>query len=214
MTYPTFQIELEYLKEYDLIAGVDEAGRGPLAGPVVAGAVILDPKLAGARRTENKWWRKVRDAKLLSEKTRIELEKVIKDNALALAVGRVEAQTIDKINILEASLLAMRRAVMSLGVKPELLLVDGLFKIKKLAVAQEAIVKGDQKILSIAAASIIAKVYRDNLMKEMHQLYPRYGFDQHKGYATAQHWAMIARFGPCPIHRLHFLAKTARKMAR
>lgn len=184
---------------YKMIAGVDEAGRGPLAGPVVSAAVILphDFSLEG-----------VNDSKTLSEKKRDALFPKIMENALAVATGIASHQEIDELNILRASLLSMKRAVerisdMPGAPLPDYLLIDGKFTLN-MEIPQSAIVKGDSKSISIAAASIVAKVTRDAIMKELHDLYPAYDFIRHKGYPTKAHKAAILHHGPCPVHRLTF----------
>ncbi|HEY9050869.1 MAG TPA: ribonuclease HII [Gammaproteobacteria bacterium] len=187
--------ELDFdLSGYRFIAGLDEAGRGPLVGPVVAAAVILDEAnpIAG-----------LNDSKKLSEKKRDELEIVIKERALAWSVAVVEAEEIDRINILQASLLAMKKAAESLSVQPDLALADGN-KCPSLKCRVEAIVKGDSKVAAISAASILAKVARDRLMRDLHVQYPMYGFDQHKGYPTKIHMELLIEHGPCPEHRKSF----------
>ena len=189
---------MRYEREYDsegLIAGVDEAGRGPLAGPVVAAAVILHP---GAEILG------INDSKKLSEKKRETLYPEILDKAMALGIGIVSAARIDEINILQATYEAMRKAVEGLCFSPDLLLVDAV-TIPGLAVKQVPIIKGDAKSLSIGAASIVAKVTRDRLMRELDAIYPQYGFEGHKGYGTAAHIAALKEFGPCPVHRRSFI---------
>ena len=177
-----------------LIAGVDEVGRGPLAGAVVAAAVILDPDNPIEGLT---------DSKKLTEKRREILSEEIKRKALCWAFGRAEAEEIDQVNILQASLLAMSRAVENLTAQPNHCLIDGN-KCPKLSCTSEAIVKGDLKIDSIGAASIIAKVERDNEMKRLDQEYPGYGLAKHKGYPTKQHLEALAELGITPIHRRSF----------
>ncbi len=174
-----------------LIAGVDEVGRGPLAGPVVAAAVILDPEnpIEG-----------LADSKKLTEKRREALVVEIKEKALAWSVARAEVEEIDRINILQASLLAMKRAVETLSHSPELALIDGNH-CPDLDCRMEAIIKGDSKEPAISAASILAKVARDTEMAEMEQVYPGYGFAKHKGYPTKQHREAILKLGITPIHR-------------
>lgn len=188
----------EFEREYDgcsLICGVDEAGRGPLAGPVAAGAVIL-PKDCTILY--------LNDSKKLSEKRREELFLEIWEKAVSYSVGIVGPERIDEINILQATYEAMRQAVSGLGVVPDLLLNDAV-TIPELAIPQVPIIKGDAKSVSIAAASILAKVTRDHLMEEYDRQFPQYGFAKHKGYGTAAHVAAIREFGPCPIHRRSFL---------
>ena len=188
----------EFEREYDgcsLICGVDEAGRGPLAGPVAAGAVIL-PKDCTILY--------LNDSKKLSEKRREELFLEIREKAVSYSVGIVGPERIDEINILQATYEAMRQAVSGLGVVPDLLLNDAV-TIPELAIPQVPIIKGDAKSVSIAAASILAKVTRDHLMEEYDRQFPQYGFAKHKGYGTAAHVAAIREFGPCPIHRRSFL---------
>lgn len=175
-----------------LICGVDEAGRGPLAGPVHAAAVILDPSkpIAG-----------LADSKKLGEKRREELAILIKRNALSWAVGTASVEEIDKINILKASLLAMERAVAGLSVSPDEILVDGT---QVLSIPSRAIVKGDSLIQEISAASILAKTSRDAFMLELHRDFPEFGFDKHKGYPTKDHLEALRRHGPSEVHRKSF----------
>jgi ribonuclease HII len=187
--------ETELLRAgYVSIAGTDEAGRGPLAGPVVAAAVILHPgqTIPG-----------VTDSKKLSERQREKLYPIIMTEARGVGIGICDHEEIDHMNILRASLEAMRRAVMALPAAADFLLVDGSFTVP-LEIPQQAVIKGDSLSLSIAAASIIAKVTRDRLMVEFDALYPGYGFAGHKGYPSASHRAAIASLGPCPIHRKSF----------
>ena len=179
---------------YFRIAGLDEAGRGPLAGPVVAAAVVLPPSFSVTG---------VNDSKKLTEKKRDELFDKIYSHADAVGVGIADENEIDSLNILRASLLAMDRAVADLSVVPEFLLIDGTFQIEA-AFPQTAIPKGDSKSISIAAASIIAKVTRDRLMLQYHKTFPQYDFDRHKGYPTRAHRDAIKTFGCCPIHRKSF----------
>jgi ribonuclease HII len=177
-----------------LIAGVDEVGRGPLAGAVVAAAVILDPR---------KPIKGLKDSKQLSEKKRESLAEIIKQQALCYAFGRAEHYEIDELNILQASLLAMQRAVTALTIQPQHVLVDGIHA-PKLICPVTAIIRGDQTEPAISAASIIAKVLRDAEMIAYHELYPQYGFDEHKGYPTKKHYQALKEHGPCPIHRRSF----------
>lgn len=172
-----------------LMAGVDEVGRGPLAGAVVTAAVILKEPIPG-----------LADSKKLSEKKRKLLSIQIMEHAYAYAYGRAEVEEIDKLNIHHATLLAMRRAVEALPIQPDTVKVDGLH-LPELSMPAEAIVQGDSLIPEISAASILAKVLRDEEMVELDRIYPGYGFSEHKGYPTAAHRAALIRLGPCPIHR-------------
>lgn len=177
-----------------LVCGIDEAGRGPLAGPVVAAAVILDPArpIAG-----------LNDSKKLSEKKRDALAAEIREKAIAWAVAEATVEEIDRLNILHATFLAMQRAVAALSVRPESALVDGN-RCPSLSMPVEAVVKGDGKIASIAAASILAKTVRDAGMMSLHAQYPQYGFDRHMGYPTAAHCAALEAHGASPVHRRTF----------
>lgn len=177
-----------------LIAGVDEAGRGPLAGPVVAAAVILDELSPIAGLADSKKLTALRRARLFDD---------IRAKALCFCIAEASVDEIDQLNILQATLLAMRRAVEGLRLKPHKVLVDGN-RLPVLDVLAEAIVKGDSKVPAISAASILAKVHRDQLCDEWHQRYPAYGFDSHKGYGTAAHLAALQTHGPCPWHRRSF----------
>ncbi len=181
-------------KGYNIIAGVDEAGRGPLAGPVVSAAVILP---------QNFSVKGIDDSKKLSEKKRVALFPLIKSQAIAVAIGIASHTEIDQINILQASLLSMKRAVENLSMNPDFLLIDGKFGID-CSIDQTPLIKGDSKSISIAAASIIAKVSRDAIMRDLHQTYPEYNFIQHKGYPTKAHKAAVLKYGPCPVHRRSF----------
>ena len=178
----------------DLAAGVDEVGRGPLAGPVVAGAVILDRRhpIAG-----------LRDSKRLPARRRQELSLEIREYALASALGRAEVEEVDDLNVLRASLLAMQRAVVALAVRPRIVYVDGN-RSPVLPVPTVAVVGGDDLVPQISAGSIIAKTARDAEMVELAATYPEYGFERHKGYATRQHLEALARLGPCAAHRNSF----------
>lgn len=182
---------------FSLICGVDEAGRGPLAGPVCAAAVILpdDVYIEG-----------LNDSKKLSEKRREELYEKITETALAYNIEMVDEKTIDEINILQATYLAMNRAVDGLKTKPDYVLIDGN-RIEGIKLPHETVVKGDAKSISIAAASILAKVTRDRYICEIADEYPEYNFKKHKGYGTKEHTEAILKHGPCPIHRLTFLKK-------
>lgn len=181
-----------------LVCGVDEAGRGPLAGPVCAAAVILPPDL----EIEG-----LNDSKKLTDKRRRALYDVITDQAIAYGVAFASEQEIDEINILQATFLAMRRAVEQLAIKPDLALVDGNREPDFGAIPVKTIIKGDSLSASIAAASILAKVTRDRYMEEQDIIYPQYGFALHKGYGTQAHYAALREFGACPLHRRTFLKK-------
>lgn len=178
-------------------AGVDEAGRGPLAGPVVAAAVVLSEPIAG-----------LADSKALSPARRVELAELIRERAVAWSVAWADRSEIDSLNILHATMLAMRRAVLGIHVRVDRVLVDGN-RLPDLAfngrqLNGEAIVKGDTKVACISAASILAKTVRDSIMLDNHRLYPNYGFDAHKGYPTAAHLSALEEIGPCPQHRRSF----------
>lgn len=184
-----------------VICGVDEAGRGPLAGPVCAAAVILPPELDVEQTLPG-----LNDSKKLSDQKRRELFEKIRNCAVAYGIAYASQEEIDEINILQATFLAMGRAVDSLGLKPDVALVDGN-RAPELGIPVQTIVKGDSLSASIAAASILAKVSRDDLMLRMAEEYPQYGFEVHKGYGTKRHYAALSQFGPCPIHRRTFLKK-------
>ena len=191
------EIDKSYFKEgYNYICGIDEAGRGPLAGPVVVAAVIMpkDSMIEG-----------VNDSKKVSEKKREKLYELIIEEAISYSVGIVDQNEIDRINILNATKAGLTEAVRTLKVKPELILVDALTNIDTCGVPYQSIIKGDAKSYSIAAASIIAKVTRDRIMREWDKVYPQYGFVNHKGYGTAKHIAALKEYGPCPIHRSTFI---------
>ena len=179
---------------YNIIAGVDEVGRGPLAGPVVAAAVVLP---AGITLPG------VKDSKKMTEKARIKAFSEIVHTAEAIGIGVVSHSYIDEFNILNASLEAMKKAVENLDISPEYLLVDGIFKIP-ISLPQKCIKKGDQLSHSISASSIIAKVYRDRIMHSYNIAYPEYGFSDNKGYGTVKHLEALKKYGPCPLHRLTF----------
>lgn len=185
----------EKYSDYEFICGIDEVGRGPLAGPVVAGAVIL-PK--GCRILY------INDSKQLSEKKREELAEIIKEQAVTYALGYATPERIDEINILQATYEAMREAIGKLNPQPGILLNDAV-TIPKVTIKQVPIIKGDAKSISIGAASIIAKVTRDNLMKEYAEVYPEYDFAGNKGYGSASHIAALKKYGPTPIHRRSFI---------
>lgn len=184
-----------YSDKVNLIVGVDEAGRGPLAGPVVAAAVVF------ARTYKNK---DINDSKQISEKKREELYSIIKENALAIGVGIVDAKTIDKINIYEATKIAMKEAIKNLNHDYDLILTDAM-KLENQKVEVIDIIKGDAKALPIAAASIIAKVTRDHMMNDLAKQYPEYGFDVHKGYGTKMHMDALKKYGPIEgVHRYSY----------
>lgn len=192
------EIENEYrLKGYSLICGVDEAGRGPLAGPVCAAAVILSPDTI---------IKGINDSKKLTEKRREELFDEICEKAEAYSIYSVDEKRIDEINILNATYEAMNGAVKGLSVTPDFVLIDGN-RISGMTLPHETVVKGDAKSVSIAAASILAKVSRDRFICEMAEQYPEYGFEKHKGYGTKAHTEAILKYGPCEIHRRTFLKK-------
>ncbi len=182
---------------FDAIAGVDEAGRGPLAGPVVAAAVILPPGYTNGE---------IRDSKKLTPRKREILYNTIQQDAVCIGLGVVEASIIDRINILQATLAAMKAAVSNLDPRPDYLLIDGINTIDS-SIMQETIIKGDSLSLSVAAASIIAKVSRDHIMDRYHTLYPHYNFIKNKGYGTKEHREAIKLYGRCKIHRRSFTVK-------
>ncbi len=191
---PFFFEDLAREAGYGLIAGIDEAGRGPLAGPVVAAAVIIskDSELTG-----------IRDSKKMTARAREAGFSVIQRGALTTGIGVVSHKYIDESNILKASLEAMKRAIMTLWPQPEFLLVDGI-NLVPVTMPQRCIKKGDQLSRSISAASVLAKVYRDRIMCSYHEMYPVYGFDKHKGYGTPRHLEALKKHGASPIHRLSF----------
>lgn len=186
-----------YAEGYRVVCGVDEAGRGPLAGPVCSAAVILPEHLGIPGLT---------DSKKLTDKKRRELLPVIKEKAISYGIGFASEKEIDEINILQATFLAMRRAMEQLDIKPEFALIDGNRE-TDFGVPVKTVVKGDSLSANIAAASVLAKVSRDDLMLEMAKEYPQYGFEIHKGYGTKAHYAALTEYGPCPIHRMSFLKK-------
>jgi len=184
---------------YKIVAGIDEAGRGPLAGPVVSAAVILPQNFECVG---------INDSKKLSEKQRNYFFTIIRKQAIAVSTGIASHDEIDQINILQASLLSMKRAVENLSnppdfIAPDFLLIDGKFTIN-MDITQTALIKGDSRSISIAAASIIAKVTRDAIMADLHKKYPHYNFIRHKGYPTRAHKEAIVKYGPCPVHRMTF----------
>ncbi len=179
---------------YRLVAGIDEAGRGPLAGPVIAAAVILPPEYENSQ---------IRDSKTLSPRQRERLLQIIERDAVAIGIGVVESQVIDRVNILQATLTAMKEAVLDLSHPPDYLLIDGISRIS-IAVPQETIVGGDGLSVSVASASIVAKVSRDRIMEMYHRQFPEYNFLKNKGYGTPEHLEAILRHGRCKIHRTSF----------
>ena len=193
-----WEIEHSCFEEgYRVICGVDEAGRGPLAGPVCAAAVILPAGLEIPG---------LNDSKKLTDKKRRELMPIIKEQAIAWGIAFADEKEIDEINILQATYAAMHRAIDQLAVKPDLALVDGN-RAGNFGVKVKTVVKGDSLSASIAAASVLAKVTRDDLMLQLAEEYPQYGFEIHKGYGTKAHYAALTEHGPCPIHRMTFLKK-------
>ena len=191
-------------KGYRLVAGVDEAGRGPLAGPIVAAAVILSPET---------WISGLDDSKVLSEKKRLSLFPQIYEQAIDVGVGVVDAAEIDKDGIQAANFRVMRLALSDLDTRPDGAIIDG-FDVPGLDVYQKSIIDADRKCLCVAAASVVAKVTRDEMMRNWHTLHPQYGFAKHKGYGTREHIKAIARFGLCEIHRRSFLRSHKRRSSR
>lgn len=201
MKYPNLNEEKKLWKAgYNIVAGVDEAGRGPLAGPVVAGAVVI----IWDKIRDKKLFKKVKDSKKLTRKQREEIYNIVFNNkAIIWGIGKVSEKMIDKMNIFEATKLAMRKAVKNLKEKPDFLILDGNFKIRA-ECFQKPIVKADEKVVSCSLASIMAKVERDKIMERMHKKFPVYGFNKHKGYGTKYHIEMIEKHGPSVIHRATF----------
>jgi len=212
MKLPNFNEEKKLWKlGYNIVVGIDEAGRGPLAGPVVAAAVCFKIENLKINKFIENWKleieNSIRDSKQMTAKQREDAyKKIIQCKNIAWGVGIVSEKIIDKINILEATKLAMQKSFKKLN--PDALLIDGNFIVRQNSgakkILQKPIVKGDQKVFSISAASIIAKVTRDRIMAEYHKKYPQYGFDKHKGYGTASHFANLKKFGACKIHRKTF----------
>lgn len=186
-----------YNKGFKIVAGVDEAGRGPLAGPVVAAAVVLPKGI---------FIEKLNDSKKLSAKRREELSEIIKQKALSYSLGIVDEKVIDQVNILNATKMAMETAINNLCIEPDIVFIDAL-KLDNINHRQLSIIKGDTLSVSVAAASILAKVTRDKIMEDMDKKFPQYGFAKHKGYGTKAHIEAIKNFGLCPIHRLSFTKK-------
>jgi ribonuclease HII len=192
----TFE-KLAHHEGYKQIAGIDEAGRGPLAGPVVAAAVIFPPDYRNAE---------IKDSKQISARKREKLYEIIRSEAVAIGMGAADADIIDRVNILRATLQAMCEAVLELSTLPDFLLIDGLYCIP-MPIPQKPLVKGDNRSVSIAAASIIAKVSRDRIMEMYHRQFPQYNFLQNKGYGTKEHCSAVKQFGMCKIHRKSFHIK-------
>lgn len=189
-----------FAKGYNIVGGIDEAGRGPLAGPVVAACVVAQPGIEASMEE----LAIIKDSKKMTEKRREKAFDLIYEFFPEVGIGICDHKTVDRINILEASFLAMKKAVGSLKQKPDFIIVDGKFEIPNFSTKQKALKKGDSFVLSIAAASVVAKVTRDRMMLEMHAKYPDYGFAQHKGYGTKLHMKSLRKHGPCPIHRTSF----------
>ncbi|OGE73980.1 MAG: ribonuclease HII [Candidatus Doudnabacteria bacterium RIFCSPLOWO2_02_FULL_42_9] len=205
MKFPTYKYETKKMDEgFRVVAGCDEVGIAPIAGPVVAATVILDATSIGKQRSKSKWWYRVRDSKTVDEKERNELVSFIKDHCIDFGVGVVSHETIDEINIYQASLLAMEKSVSELNTVPDFLFLDGIHKLTKLSIVQQPVISGDAKILSISAASLVAKVARDKILHEMHEIFPEYGFDKHKGYGTQFHKTALMKHGVTPMHRQTF----------
>jgi len=199
VNWPNFDFEKKLIKQgFGLIAGIDEAGRGPWAGPVVASAVVINPK-------EFKFWQtlEINDSKKLTAKKRESLISLIKQKALNWAIGIANNKQIDQLGIKPATFLAMQQALAGLKQKCDFLLLDGRDYLD-ISIKQQAIIKGDGKSISIASASIIAKVTRDKIMQKYEKKFPGYGFSQHKGYGTRMHSERLKKLGPCPIHRMSF----------
>jgi ribonuclease HII len=195
--------KLLFASGFALIAGVDEAGRGPLAGPVVAAAVTLKPEMV-ERFFAVKELKDIKDSKLVSEKKREELFEIIKNTFFEVGIGVCDHETIDRINIYQATFLAMKKALSALKTKPDYVMLDGRAIIPNLSLKQENIINGDAFVLSIAAASIIAKVTHDRLIAKLAEQYPQYGFLNHKGYGTREHLEALKKYGPAPFHRKTF----------
>jgi len=215
MKYPNLKEEKGLWKKgYKFVAGIDEAGRGPLAGPVVAAAVVINPKheIRNPKQIQNSKVSKfeirisslkIRDSKQMTAMQREDIyKKIIQCKNVSWGVGIVSEKVIDKINILQATKLAMQKSVKNLNA--DFLLIDGNFLLNKIKTPQKSIIKGDQKVFCIAAASIIAKVTRDRIMQKYNEKYPQFGFATHKGYGTKAHFASLKKFGPCKIHRKTF----------
>ncbi len=213
MLFPTYKREKQKIQNgFDFVVGCDEVGAGPLAGPVVAAACILKSETIGDDRTEDSWYYRVRDSKTVSEKERETLALCIKENCVCFAIAEASPEEVDTLNIHNASLLAMQRAVSALLKQLQtqdqnkvFIFVDGKYKIKGVTLEQEPVISGDSEILSIAAASILAKVHRDELLRNIDKVFPKYGFAKHKGYGTKEHIQAIQKNGVLDIHRRSFL---------
>lgn len=201
MRYPNFREEKKLRRKgYRVVAGLDESGRGPLAASVVAAAVVINSSF----KFQVLGLEDLKDSKKLTPKKREEFYKILTNHPqIKWGIGRVSEKVIDKINILEATKLAMIKAIKKLKRKPDFLIIDGNFKLN-LPIPQKSIIKADEKVFSCAAASIIAKVYRDRIMRRYHKKFSEYRFDKHKGYPTKQHRKMLKKYGPCKIHRKTF----------
>jgi len=208
MRYPNLREEKKLWKKgFKRVAGLDEAGRGPLAGPVVAAVVMIKMSKSNLKSkilNLKSNFKGIKDSKKLTPKKREEFYKlIVKSPFWEWGVGRVSEKVIDKINILEATKLAMKRAIKKLKRRPDFLILDGNFKIN-VDIPQKSIIKGDEKVFSCAAASILAKVYRDRIMERYDRKFPKYEFKKHKGYGTKFHFKMLKKYGPCKIHRKTF----------
>ncbi len=196
---PTYDLETAlHARGLLRVAGIDEVGRGPLAGPVVAAAVVLSAESAA-----RPWMARVNDSKLVTPKRREELAALLREEAVGVGIGEVSAQDIDRLGIVRATHTAMMLALKQLSEQPDFILIDGRERLP-ITIPQQSIIKGDRQVLSIAAASIVAKVYRDALMEELSAQFPGWGFGQHKGYGSPQHLDALRRLGPSPIHRRTF----------
>ncbi len=205
MKQPNFYQENKLRKRgFRFIAGLDEAGRGAWAGPIVAGAVIIEVDKVNKVDRVNGVLKGVKDSKLLTPKKREKFFEIIIRQVLDWSVGVVSEKVIDEIGIVKANKLAMKKALENLSFKPDYVLIDGKINLDKLRIPSQSIIQGDTKIFSIASASIIAKVWRDRIMIKLHEKYPYYGFAQHKGYGTKLHWKTIQKYKICPLHRKTF----------
>ncbi len=213
MIFPNFESENKlWRRGCRFVVGLDEVGRGPLAGPVVAAAVCVAAQLE-VKSEKLKVWGNIRDSKKLTARQREKWYEILtKDKNIKWGIGAVSQKIIDEINILEATKIAMKKALENSGVEADFLLLDGNFLLEDLNISQKAITRGDEKIFSVAAASVIAKVARDRLMRKYHQKFPLYGFDAHKGYGTKKHFAALRLHGPCSLHRFSF--KPIRTLAK